>query len=211
MGIMNILFCAYRDWAINSFKYCELNKPVDTNWSLIEKSEHLFNEDISHYDIIFFIGCIMLHPSPLPKYRGGSPIQHQIINGEDLSAVTLFIMNKKLDTGDIISQRPYCLSGDLSDILDRISNIGSNMIVNLVDCYKQTRHLKTVKQIESHATFYRRRTPEQSEITIDELFNSTAEQVHNKVRSLQDPYPNAFIRLFNGQKLYLCKTKLKLK
>ena len=49
----------------------------------------------------------MLHPSPLPKYRGGSPIQNQIINGESKSAVTLFKINNKIDQGDIIYQKEF--------------------------------------------------------------------------------------------------------
>ena len=53
---------------------------------------------------------VMLHPSSLPKYRGGSPIQNQIINGEKISAVTLFKMNEKIDQGDIIFQKEIELS-----------------------------------------------------------------------------------------------------
>ena len=73
------------------------------------------NISLNNPEIIFFIGwswiiddhliksnkCICLHPSPLPKYRGGSPIQHQIINGESLSAVTFFEMTNDLDAGDM--------------------------------------------------------------------------------------------------------------
>mgnify|MGYP003331528371 CR=1 FL=1 len=49
--------------------------------------------------------CLMLHPSPLPKYRGGSPIQNQIINGETLGAVSIFLMDDGIDTGPIVDQR----------------------------------------------------------------------------------------------------------
>ena len=49
--------------------------------------------------------CIMLHPSKLPLFRGGSPIQNQIIRGVNRSAVTLFRMNKNIDQGNIILQK----------------------------------------------------------------------------------------------------------
>ncbi len=49
--------------------------------------------------------CIGLHPSPLPKYRGGSPLQHQIIAGEKKTMITLFYMTDELDNGDIIIQK----------------------------------------------------------------------------------------------------------
>ena len=66
----------------------------------------------------------MLHPSPLPKYRGGSPIQNQIINGEKNSAVTLFKMTRNLDDGDIYKQIPFSLKGSLDDIFNRIIKLG---------------------------------------------------------------------------------------
>ena len=49
----------------------------------------------------------MLHPSPLPKFRGGSPIQNQIIRGEKISAVTIFKINKIIDGGDIYFQKNF--------------------------------------------------------------------------------------------------------
>ena len=116
----NILICGYRDWALNLFN--------NVNNSVIEKCIYIDDKDLLEEMIdiynptyIFFIGwswiveddivnnypCICLHPSPLPKYRGGSPIQHQIINGEVESAVTLFKMDKGIDTGDILFQKKF--------------------------------------------------------------------------------------------------------
>ena len=58
----------------------------------------------------------MKHPSPLPKFRGGSPIQNQIINGKSDSAVSIFKISEKLDEGDIIYQKYLSLEGELSKI-----------------------------------------------------------------------------------------------
>jgi methionyl-tRNA formyltransferase len=69
--------------------------------------------------------CIMLHPSPLPKFRGGSPIQNQIIQNIKESAVTLFLMDDGIDTGDIIAQEKLSLLGHLDEIFERISKIGT--------------------------------------------------------------------------------------
>ena len=68
--------------------------------------------------------CLMLHPSPLPKYRGGSPIQNQIINGEIESAVSIFLMDSGLDSGPIYCQESFSLEGELSEIFSRIVRIG---------------------------------------------------------------------------------------
>lgn len=217
---MKVLYCAYRDWAKDMFLYSKHNSflydSLDVDWKMITTTNELLSENLSEYELIFFIGwseiipseivnnnfCICLHPSPLPKYRGGSPIQHQIINGETESAVTFFKMTDKLDAGPILQQEIFELSGDLTQVLSRIKNLGSVMVRSIIYEY-QKGTLKLTEQDESQATFYKRRTPKQSEITLDELMNSTAVDLHNKIRALQDPYPNAYIKLNNGEKLYL--------
>ena len=119
---MRVLFCGYRKWAIRTYK--TLGRIFDfasTPQELEEKTSKV------HYDMIFFVGwswiveqrliqsskCICMHPSPLPKYRGGSPIQNQIINGEEESSVTFFIMDEKMDDGKILWQERLSLSGSL--------------------------------------------------------------------------------------------------
>tara|TARA_R100001377_G_C3169043_1_gene102384 strand:+ start:335 stop:967 length:633 start_codon:yes stop_codon:yes gene_type:complete len=206
-----IYICAYRDWALGIY-----NQIKEINCKLINSRDQLNNIKFNNDDIIFFIGwswmvkdyiinnnrCICLHPSPLPKYRGGSPIQHQIINGEKDSAVTFFIMNDKLDAGEILYQEKFSLEGELSDIFNRIISIGSKGLITLLHT-----EVKPIKQDESKATYYKRRKPEESEITIDEIKNKPTEYLYNKIRMLNDPYPNAYIKDKNGNKLYITKTK----
>ena len=138
----------------------------------------------------------MLHPSPLPKYRGGTPLQNQIIRGEKDSAVTLFIMDSGIDTGAIIAQSPLSLSGHLSDIFDRIISIGFRLTKNIIE-----NGFETIEQDHSKATYYKRRTPSMSEITKEELEALDGEYLCNKIRMLEDPYPNAFITMSDGRKL----------
>ena len=113
---MRILAIGYRDWAINIYKNLA-NKKIKIK--IIKKEVSL--KDIKKYnpDFILFYGwskkvstkivkkykCIMLHPSKLPKFAGGSPIQNQIIRNIKSSAVTLFRMNEKIDRGNIILQK----------------------------------------------------------------------------------------------------------
>ena len=58
-------------------------------------------------------------------------------------------------------------------------------------------------QDETQVTYFKRRTPEQSKISIDDIKTNNAKQLYNKIRCLQDPYPNAFIVCGDGKKLYL--------
>tara|TARA_R100000008_G_C3560563_1_gene155892 strand:- start:33 stop:695 length:663 start_codon:yes stop_codon:yes gene_type:complete len=210
-----VIVCGYRDWSYELYSKLE---SYDYDVVYIDDKDFLeiAIEEIQP-EIIFFIGwswiveqyiienyrCICLHPSPLPKYRGGSPIQHQIINGEKESAVTLFEMDKGIDTGDILYQKHFTLNGDLDDIFKRIIEIGFDGICNILEG-----NYKVVKQDDKKATFYKRRTEDMSEIEIDDFKNYTAKEIYNKIKSLQYPYPNAFVKCKDNTKLFITHTNL---
>ena len=65
-----------------------------------------------------------------------------------------------------------------------------------------------IKQIEEDATYFKRRTEQQSEITIEDICNKPSDYLYNKIRMLQSPYPNAFIRTIDGKKLALLDAKI---
>ncbi|GIS10295.1 MAG: hypothetical protein CM15mP114_10770 [Alphaproteobacteria bacterium] len=73
----------------------------------------------------------MLHPSDLPKYRGGSPIQNQILNGILDSKVTIKPL-MKMDAGPILVQRPLSLRGEMSEILGRIEQSGTEATIKIL-------------------------------------------------------------------------------
>ena len=126
-----IIFWGYRDWANQIYENVRDTVFLEEDKIKTLKLKYKFihidnNKDLEknlnelNPKFIFFVGwssivkdeivdkyqCICLHPSPLPQYRGGSPIQHQIINGETKSAVTLFEMSKSgIDKGDILFQK----------------------------------------------------------------------------------------------------------
>lgn len=153
---------------------------------------------------------LILHPSPLPKYRGGSPLQNQIINGEKESAVTLFKGNEKIDSGPIYSQSSFSLDGTIQDIFDRIVKIGTKDTLKVLHGLSNN-SIKPTEQNENEATFFKRRKPEESELTIKDFQEKTAEELYNFIRALSDPYPNAYILCRNGKKLLLKKAALEHK
>ena len=178
MSIKKILCVGYRTWALNIYKNILITKNCE--FKIIDSFDNYNEEIIYDYnpDFILFYGwswiindeiinkykCIMLHPSPLPKYRGGSPIQNQIINGELNSKVTLFLMNDKIDEGDIILQDNITLDGHLNDIFNQITKVGTKLTIDFLnDKY----FLK--KQNNNLATYCKRRLPSHSEITLEEL------------------------------------------
>ncbi|MDB4060246.1 formyltransferase family protein [Flavobacteriaceae bacterium] len=216
---MNIACITYRDWAIDIYeKINELYK--DEHNFLIWKTKNEFDADkLKKFkpDLILWYGwswivedafvndyeSIMLHPTPLPKYRGGSPIQNQIINGETIGAVSLFRMTEGLDKGDIYQQLTLSLTGTLNEIFRRISDLGFAATCNIIEG-----NYTLTPQDDSKSTYYKRRSPEDSEITQHELQNSSAEYLNNKIRMLNDPYPNAYIKTADGKKLFIIESKL---
>ena len=208
-----ILCVGYRKWALNIYSKIAKNYK-DGDVRVIKSYDEYCDSFVRGYnpDYILFYGwswivdkdiigdykCIMLHPSKLPKYRGGSPIQNQIIRGVNDSAVTLFIMNEEMDSGDIVFQESMSLSGSIDDIFNRIEGLGYKGTMQFLDDPTDG-----VKQIEEDATYFKRRTEQQSEITLDELKRESAEYLYNKIRMLGDPYPNAFIRTRDNKKLLI--------
>lgn len=216
---MKRVFCVgYREWALRIYKKVQ----DETNNILIISKE--FDEKI-HIDLledfkpdyILFYGwsdfvpsavtsrykCLMLHPSRLPKYRGGSPLQNQIIRGVEKSAVTIFEMNDIMDGGRIYKQVDLSLEGDISDIFKRIERIGVAATKDILvgDYCAET-------QDESEASAFKRRRPSESEITIEEIRSCSAKYLHDKIRMLTDPYPNAFIRTSDGKKLLITASRI---
>ena len=211
---MKVLGIGYRDWAISIYKNL-LKEKVDIK---IIKKKKIILKDIKKHkpQIILFYGwsrkvtknivkkykCIMLHPSKLPLFAGGSPLQNQIIRNVKKSAVTLFIMNEKIDKGNIIAQKKIMLTGELDNIFNRIIKIGTQLSLKVIKRKIQEKKIK-VKKI------YKRRKPSQSEITLEEIKTKNANYLYNKIRMLQDPYPNAYIKTFDGKKLIIQKASIK--
>lgn len=210
---MKIACIGYRDWSLNI--YSKLKKTFPNYDFLIQGSKEQYNEvAINEYspDLILFYGwsnivtkniiekyyCLMLHPSPLPYYRGGSPIQNQIIRGEVDSAVTIFRMDDGIDTGPIVKQQHLSLDGSLDEIFNRIEVIGFNLTREFL-----IEGINIKEQDHSLATYYPRLTPDRSEITLKELAESPSSYLRNKIRMLQDPYPNPYIKTCDGKKLVI--------
>lgn len=220
----NILLCSYRDWS-NSI--CEkIEKKFKTDDVIFTtcntNKKFLYLTSIIKYDLIFFIGwssiidqsivknniCICLHPSLLPKYRGGSPIQHQIINGEDESGVTLFIMDEGIDTGPIIFQKKFNIKDcNLKEVFDNIIDIGFLGCSNIILDFIEGKHLSSISQNDLDSSFFKRRTKSMSEIFVEDFSHYSSKQLYDKIRSLQDPYPNAFIRCKDDTILYLTHSR----
>ena len=222
----SILLCSYREWSDSiCVQIQEKFKTEDVVFSVCN-TDNKFSYLISNYkyDLIFFIGwssiveesivnsntCICLHPSLLPKYRGGSPIQHQIINGETVSGVTLFLMDTGIDTGPIVFQRQFGIEDcDLYEVFEKIISIGVEGCTKIIEKDLKNLSLNFIDQDNSKSSYFKRRKKYMSEIKLEDFSNYTSKELFDKIRSLQDPYPNAFVRCKDDTILYLIKSTYK--
>ena len=106
-------------------------------------------------------------------------------------------MNEGIDTGDIYYQQEFSLKGNLNQIFSKLTEIGINLSLRLL-----TERKIPVAQNHSLATFFKRRKPEESEITIEELRTMPARYLYDKIRMLADPYPNAYFNTIDKKKIF---------
>jgi methionyl-tRNA formyltransferase len=148
-------------------------------------------------------GCLNVHASLLPLYRGGAPLQRAVLNGEKSTGVTLMLMDEGMDTGPILSQRNLEIeenetSGDLAA---RAAAVAAEFLVEQLPLYLD-RRLKPRPQDSSLATNAPLLKKEEGAIA----FGLPAGEVHNRVRAM-NPWPIAFCG-FKDDRLLVHRTRL---
>jgi len=99
-------------------------------------------------------GCVNIHASLLPKYRGAAPIQWAIINGESETGVTSMLMNEGMDTGDIllVQKTPIGEKETSADLFDRLAGMGAKLLIETIDSLEAGK-ISPQKQNESDASY----------------------------------------------------------
>lgn len=132
-------------------------------------------------------GCLNIHTSLLPKWRGASPIQHTLINNEKESGVTFILMNEKLDEGDIVYKKKILVDQDdnYEVLLKKITKIASSNLVQVIEKLSEN-EVNMTKQSDKDATYCYKIKKEDSYLKFDE----TSEKVYGKIRAF-NPNPGA--------------------
>lgn len=133
------------------------------------------------------LGCINVHASLLPKLRGGAPIHHAIIDGEEKTGVTIMYMDKQMDTGDIISMKEYIIkdTDNVGTLHDTLSILGKDLLFETLPSIINGTNNR-IPQNHDEATYGYNITREEEHLN----FNQTAKEVYNQVRGLY-PWPLA--------------------
>ena len=142
-------------------------------------------------------GCINLHVSLLPKYRGSAPVQWSVLNGDPETGVSIMQMDEGLDTGDVLRCEKIAIDPEETsgELFDRVTAVGARVLCEVIPAIAQG-SLKPMAQDHAHATLAPMLSKEMAEFHLTD----TAEHIHNWVRGM-NPWPGAWFVTSGGKKL----------
>lgn len=148
-------------------------------------------------------GCINIHASLLPKYRGAAPIQWSVINGDEVSGVTIMRMDEGIDTGDMIIKRQVRLAEDETggSLFDKLADVGAKLCIEAMDMIEKGT-AEYVPQDHNESTHTSMISKELGEID----WSKSAVEIERLIRGL-NPWPSAYTHL-NGKTFKIWKAKV---
>lgn len=149
------------------------------------------------------LGCINIHASLLPKYRGAGPIQWSIIKGEKETGVTVMYMSEGLDTGDMILKKSISIGSEetYGELHDRLAQLGADALVEVLPLLEKGKAPRT-PQPEQGSSYAPMLDKEIAKID----FRGEAEAIHDLIRGL-NPWPVAFA-LVEGKRLKVYQSRV---
>ena len=146
-------------------------------------------------------GSINIHPSILPKYRGSSPIQYALLNGDNQTGVSIIHLNNRIDSGTILGQEKIDIDSisTFGEMYEKLGILSSELIIKVIDDIKNKK-TNPIIQDESKKTLAPKIKKE--DLKID--WNNSSLDIHNKIRAF-DPFPGAYSFL-NGKRIKFFKS-----
>lgn len=153
----------------------------------------------------FPLGCLNIHPSLLPKYRGTSPIQTAILNGDQETGVTIIKLDAEMDHGDVISktQTPISKTDNSETLHDRLANLGAELLIKTLPDYFLNK-IKPVPQNHEQATFTKMIAKTDGQID----WSKSAEEIERQIMAYY-PWPGSYTSLVT-ESLALGSRKIKI-
>lgn len=152
------------------------------------------------------LGCINIHASLLPAYRGAAPMQRALMDGVETTGVTIIDMVLEMDAGDMIAtaETPVPLEMTLGDLQEKLCQQACPLLIKVLEDFK-TGSIKRISQDKSKVTFASKITAEEEQI----IWALPAIDIHNKVRALS-PQPGAWCKVQVGKDVKRLKIKKSL-
>ena len=134
------------------------------------------------------LGCINVHPSALPRWRGAAPIQRTLMAGDTRTSCCIMQMDEGLDTGDILLEKPFPLPADITagELHDEMAALGAGMVLDALKGLEEETLMPRAQPMESGATYAKKIAKEEARID----WSRPVQEVYNHIRGLS-PYPGA--------------------
>lgn len=141
-------------------------------------------------------GCLNVHGSLLPRYRGAAPIQRAIMNGERETGVTIMLMDEGMDTGPLLTRTecPIDRNEDAICLTEKLAKLGAELLVNTIPGYLSGQ-ITPIAQNDAQASYAPPITREQGQIE----WTKTSEFIHNQIRALVE-WPGAY-STYSGKRI----------
>ena len=149
-------------------------------------------------------GCLNIHASLLPRWRGAAPIQRAIEAGDAETGVCIMQMDSGLDTGDVVSEHRYAIqpTDTANEVHDALMNLGAEAIVADLQQLKTEGRLKSVKQPEEGVTYAQKLSKEEARID----WNESAAVIERKIRAF-NPVPAAWVE-YQGKPMKIWRAEV---
>lgn len=168
----------YQPLKASAPEFVEELKKLNADLYIVVAYSEIFKENLLQAPNI---GCVNVHASLLPKYRGAAPIHRSIMNGDSETGVTIMWMAKELDAGEILSvaKTPITEEMTTSELTEILSEIGGIELIKVLEQFEENRVLKT-PQDHAKVTYAAKVTSTEAQID----WNKPAQIVHNHIRGL---------------------------
>jgi len=191
----------YQPVKIKSPEFVEVLHSLQPDVMVVAAYGQILSEEILNLPRF---GCINVHGSLLPKYRGAAPAQFAILNGEQQSGVTIMQMDKGMDTGAMLAKVVVPVTENMTsgELLVALAETGDGALRKVLSCLG-TNEYQPEAQNESEATYAHMIKREMEKID----WNASAQSIHNKIRAF-NPEPGAYTLLPNGKHLKIWQSTL---
>ena len=191
----------YQPAALRDEAFAELLKALDPNLIVVVAYGKILPQNVLDYPKY---GCINVHGSLLPEYRGAAPMQRAIIDGKKVTGITTMKMEAGLDTGEMYEQAVLPIGEDdnFEVVHDRLGELGANLLLSTIERL-EAGNLVGTPQDDAKATYAKK--IEKEDCKLD--FAKPAEELHNLIRGLS-PLPLAVTTLPDGKLLKVVSAKV---
>ncbi|MFL2544157.1 MAG: methionyl-tRNA formyltransferase [Alphaproteobacteria bacterium] len=147
-------------------------------------------------------GCINIHVSLLPRWRGAAPIEHALLAGDNKTGISIININSKLDAGDILMQESFLLDQNMysDDLTLKLTNLGKKAMIKILPLIFKNKIIRK-KQDENKVTFANKFLNEDRKIN----FHNSTSDVYNHIRA-HGPKPGSWF-IYKGERIKIIKAK----